>query len=100
MFCGPNPDDAEVAAAKREVYAAAFAAGNESRDTDPEPSLIARPIPPEHRLQVTRDHIARGTAHGIVLHRGEIVDGRGHDVKELLKLDKTLFATPTTKEHA
>lgn len=102
MFTGPNPDDATIADAKREAYARAFAEGNASRNTDPEPSLVAAPIPAQHQRVVTRDFISpgsRGSGFGVVLHEGEIVDARAEAVKELSKIDKSLFTKPV-KESA
>ncbi|MGI8406966.1 MAG: hypothetical protein ACR2L3_00435 [Actinomycetota bacterium] len=94
MFVGPDPDDAQVAAAKRAAYAEAFAAGNASRQSNPEPSMVAKPIPPEHQRVVARDFISpgsRGSGYGLILHAGEVVDSRSAVVRELSKTEKTLF---------
>ncbi|MDQ5816233.1 MAG: hypothetical protein M3516_08075 [Actinomycetota bacterium] len=97
MFCGPNPDDAAIAEAKRAAYAQAFESGNQSRAAEAEPSMVAKSIPDEYRLVVTRDHISpgeRGSGYGVILHAGETVDARSAAVKELSKIDKTLFEKP------
>lgn len=70
------------------------------REVKAEPSMIAKPIPDEHRLVITRDHISPGdpgTGYGVILHEGEVVDARATAVKELSKIDKSLFSKPAAQ---
>ena len=53
--------------------------------------MVARSIPAEHQLVVTRDHISwgRGSNVGRSLHAGDLIDERDEIVMEVMTLPST-----------